>query len=261
MKIGLIQLNIVADDKQTNHKRAAQFVRRAAQQGCDVAVLPELFDTGFSKHIATIVATGEHTPVFLSNLAHTHHINLIAGYAEHVAGSAKVNNVAAVHNPEGRLIARYSKIHPFSFAKEERYFWPGHTIVIFKVAKVPSAVFICYDLRFPEVFRSIAKDVHLLFVIANWPVSRKDHWLTLLKARAIENQCFVVGVNRTGISQQGLHFPGASAVFDPFGKTICTGAEADELVVTEIDMDEVARVRAKYPFLQDMKPFTMTLEE
>ena len=259
MRIGLIQLNIGSEAKQANHESAAALVQQAAQLGCDVAVFPELFDTGFSQNITTIAATGDDTAVFLSNLAQTHHINLIAGYAESVSGSEKVNNVAIVYNQEGNLIVKYVKIHPFTFAREDRYFSPGDKIVTFKLADVPSGVFICYDLRFPEVFRSIAKMVHMIFVVANWPTSRKDHWLTLLKARAIENQCFVIGVNRTGISQQGLHFPGASAVFDPFGHEICRGSETETTVIVDIDVHEVTQIRREFPFLEDMRPFTLML--
>jgi predicted amidohydrolase len=101
----------------------------------------------------------------------------------------------------------------------------------------------------------------MVFVVANWPTSRKDHWLTLLKARAIENQCFVIGVNRTGISPQGLHFPGASTVFDPFGNEICRGSETEAAVIADIDVNEVIQIRKKFPFLEDMQPSTLMLGE
>jgi predicted amidohydrolase len=260
MKIALIQLNITAEAKQTNYERAESFIKKAAQEACDVAVLPELFSTGFPKNIVAIADEEEgETASVLSKLAKGYNMNLIAGFTEKAIGSEKAKNVAAVYNREGGLIAKYTKIHPFSFTKEDRYFTSGDRLVTFEVEGIPSGIFICYDLRFPEIFRSIAKDVHLIFIIANWPTARKEHWETLLKARAIENQCFVIGVNRTGTDHQGLHFPGASHIFDPFGEDICIGDETAELVMAKIDVAQVIKVRSDFPFLQDMRPFHMML--
>ncbi len=258
MKIALIQLNIATDAKPKNNERAERFIKKAAQEACDVAVLPELFNTGFSKNIVAIAdeEDGE-TASVLSKLAKEYHIHLIAGFTEKAIGSKKTRNIAAVYNREGELAAKYTKIHPFSFTREDRYFTSGNQLVTFDVEGVSSGIFICYDLRFPEIFRSIAKDVHLIWIVANWPASRKEHWETLLKARAIENQCFVIGVNRTGTDHQGLHFPGASHIFDPLGQKICSGNETEELLTGEIDPDAVIRIRAKFPFLQDMRPFQM----
>jgi len=260
MKIALIQLNIAFEAKQTNYERTESFIKKAAQETCDIAVLPEVFNTGFSKNIsATAEDENGETASILSNMAKIYHINLIAGFTEKAIGSEKAKNIAAVYNREGVLITKYTKIHPFSFTREDHYYISGDRLVTFDIEGVPSGIFICYDLRFPEIFRSIAKNVHAIFIIANWPTSRKEHWETLLKARAIENQCFVIGVNRTGTDHQAIHFPGASHIFDPFGKCICSGDETEELVIAEIDPNEVMRVRKKFPFLQDMRQFHVIL--
>jgi predicted amidohydrolase len=260
MKVALIQLNIAPGAAQINNDRAKSFIKKASQEGCDIAVLPELFNTEFFENIPVIPENDEREAALVSSeLAKVYHINLIAGFTEKAINSEKAKNVAAVYNREGRLVAKYTKIHPFSFTKEDRYFIPGNRLVTFDVEGVPSGIFICYDLRFPEVFRSIAKNVQAIFIIANWPTSRKEHWETLLKARAIENQCFVIGVNRTGTDHRGLHFPGASHIFDPLGKVICSGDETEELLIAEIEPDEVMRVRTKFPFLQDMRRFNMVL--
>jgi omega-amidase len=259
MKIALIQLNITVDAKQTNYKRAESFIKEAAQEACDVAVLPELFSTGYSKDISVMADKEGETASVLAKLAKEHNMNLIAGFTEKAIGSEKANNVAAVYNRQGELVTKYTKIHPFSFTKEDHYFTSGDRLVTFDLEGIPSGIFICYDLRFPEIFRSIAKNVYLIFIVANWPTSRKEHWETLLKARAIENQCFVIGVNRTGTDHQGLHFPGASHIFDPWGKAICSGNETEELLSADIDPDEVTRVRTTFPFLQDMRPFHIIL--
>lgn len=259
MRIGLIQLNITDEVKQRNHERAESFLEQAAQKHCDIAVLPELFDTGFIKNIKTLAASAPNTPAVLVSMARAHQINLIAGFAQAVPDSDKVHSILAAYDRSGALIAEYTKIHPFSYGKEDRYFIPGTQVITCEIDNTPSGLFICYDLRFPEIFRTIAKTVHLIFVIANWPTSRKDHWISLLKARAIENQCFVIGVNRTGANQQGLPFPGASHIFDPFGKTICSGNDSEELIIADIDLNEVTRIRKTYPFLQDMRPFKVRL--
>lgn len=260
LKIGLIQLNIVTNEKQTNLARAETFIRQAAGAGCDLVMLPELFDTGFSAQIVMSALAEPATATVLATLARTYHINLVAGYAEGMAGNEKIANIAAVYDRNGQVLATYTKIHPFSFAREDRYFLPGTRLVTCAIAGVSASVFICYDLRFPEVFRLIAGEVAIILIVANWPTSRQDHWCTLLKARAIENQCFVIGVNRTGVDQNGLHFPGASQIIDPFGQIICTGDETSELVMAEIDVAEVTRIRKTFPFLQDRRPLVVQFE-
>jgi omega-amidase len=260
MKLGLIQLNIVTNAKHTNIARAETFIRQASGEGCDLAILPELFDTGFSEQIVTSAAAEPVTSDVLAALARTYHINLVAGYAEGLPGRAKIANAAAGYDRGGQLLVHYTKIHPFSLAGEDRYFVPGERLATCAIDGVASGVLICYDLRFPEVFRMLASKVAIMMIVANWPTSRKDHWCTLLKARAIENQCFVIGVNRTGTDHNGLHFPGASQIFDPFGQQICAGDETQELVMAEIEVAEVARIRKKFPFLQDRRPLTVQLE-
>ncbi len=260
MKIALIQLNIAFEAKQTNYTRAENLIRQASQAACDIVVFPEVFPTGFSKNLAATAdeENGE-TAAFLAKMAKIYSINLIAGFVEKVSDSEKAKNLAAAYNRAGVCIAKYTKIHPFSFTQEDRYYQPGNRLVTFDLEGMTAGVFICYDLRFPEVFRSIAKDIQAIFVIANWPTSRQLHWETLLRARAIENQCFLIGVNRTGTDPQGLHFPGASRIFDPFGQEICAGNDTNELVVGDINLDEVRRIRTTFPFLQDMRPLQIVL--
>lgn len=145
------------------------------------------------------------------------------------------------------------KIHPFSFSGEDKYYIAGINPVIFNIDDSPCSVFICYDLRFPEIFKKVAKNVQAIFVIANWPASRKEHWETLLKARAIENQCFVIGVNRIGVDGNGITYHGASNIFDPSGNNILCGNDKDEFLTGEINLKDAAEVRSKFPFLKDMK--------
>lgn len=253
MKIALIQMDMVWESKKENYARAENFFRRAARESCDIIVFPEMFSTGFSMNISVIAEDerGETSQV-LSELAKKYGLNVIAGFAAKTQGRKKARNLAVVFDRSGSITAKYAKMHPFSFAKEDKYFSAGNTRVIFHIEEIPATVFICYDLRFPEIFRDIARGVQMIFVLANWPSTRKDHWETLLKARAIESQCFVIGVNRTGKDGNGIRYPGASHIFDPMGKDICSGGSREQFIACEIDPNEVLKVRSQFPFLNDM---------
>ena len=254
MKIALIQMDIAWESKKVNYARAENFFRRAARESCDIIVFPEMFNTGFSMNISAIAEdeTGETSQV-LSELAKKYGLNVIAGFAAKTQGRKKLRNLAVAFDRKGAVIATYAKMHPFSFAKEDKYFSSGNTRVIFHIGEVPASVFICYDLRFPEIFRDIARGVQAIFILANWPGSRRDHWETLLKARAIENQCFVIGVNRTGNDGNGIRYAGASHVFDPMGNDICSGGSKEQFIACEIDPETVTKVRSLLPFLEDMR--------
>lgn len=254
MKLALIQLDPVWESKGKNLGKAEIFVKKAYDSKCDIAVLPEMFSTGFSMNIAEIgEPEGGKTASFLSDLSKKYGINVVAGFAERNPRDSKGQNIAAVFDKEGKIAAKYVKIHPFSHAGEDIYYEAGKEITLFKIDGVPSSVFICYDLRFPEVFRTAAKDVKMMFVLANWPSSRKGHWETLLKARAIENQCFIIGANRTGKDGNGIEYPGLSMVFGPSGEEICRGGPNEEIIFCEIDHRAVDDARLKFDVLKDMK--------
>lgn len=253
MKIAMLQLNILWEDKKANIAKAKMFIKKAALEKCDLVVFPEMFNSGFSMKVSVIgEAEDGETALFLSRLAESYGINLIAGFVVKRTGGEKGRNTAVAYGRKGELLTRYTKIHPFSFAGEDLYYTSGTDTIIFNIDGVPCSIFICYDLRFPEVFREVAPDVRMIFVLANWPSERKEHWEALLKARAIENQCFIVGVNRTGKDGNGLSYPGASHVFGPLGADICFGGENDEFLICEVNPEEVSDVRLKFPFLNDM---------
>jgi len=253
MKIALVQLDIEWESKKANLEKARVFVEKSAREKCDIVVFPEMFNTGFSMNVPTIAEDEDgETASFLSETSKKYSINLIAGFSAKSLNGERGRNLAVAYNRQGELIARYAKLHPFSYAKEDQYYIAGSNTVVFNIDEMPSSVFICYDLRFPEVFRSIAKEVQAIFVIANWPAVRKDHWETLLKARAIENQCFVIGVNRTGKDGNGIYYSGDSRIFDPSGHKICSGSEMDEFIIGEINPYDVIEARSGFPFLKDM---------
>jgi predicted amidohydrolase len=253
MKIASIQLNIEWENKARNLTRAERFIDVAKKDGCDLIVFPEMFNTGFSMNVKDICDPPDSPTVqSLSKLAKTYCINVIAGYAER-AEEEKGKNVALVIDKKGEIKAKYVKNHPFSFENEHEYFVPGSEQVLFNIEGAKCSIFICYDLRFPELFRKVAKEVDIIFVIANWPETRQEHWESLLKARAIENQCFIVGVNRIGMDGNELVYGGGSHVYNPLGQDLSCGGKAQEYIVTDININEVREVREKFPFLQDMK--------
>ena len=253
MRIGLAQLNVLWEMKKENFSRAEKFIKKASHKKCDLIVFPEMFNTGFSMNIPSI-AEGKNgqTSKFLSMQAKKYDISIIAGYAVKGLEGKKGLNQGVAYNQHGKRVATYTKMHSFSFAKEDQYYSAGTKVETFDLEGLSSSIFICFDLRFPEVFRRVAKSVQAIFVIANWPSTRIEHWEALLKARAIENQCFVIGVNRTGKDGNGIHYSGRSKILGPLGNDICSAGQKEGLLIGEIVPHEVLEIRQKFPFLNSM---------
>jgi len=160
--------------------------------------------------------------------------------------------MALVVSPDGS-VARYAKIHPFSYGGEHLHYAPGDRVVTVEIDGVRVTPFVCYDLRFPEPFRAAAAETDLYVVVANWPELRREHWKTLLRARAIENQAYVAGVNRVG-DGDGLHYAGDSAAVSPLGETLAEGDEQERVLLADVEPEEVAKLRARFPALEDRRP-------
>jgi predicted amidohydrolase len=150
-------------------------------------------------------------------------------------------------------LALYAKIHLIGILGEDGSYDPGEQPVPFELSGIRAASFVCYDLRFPELFRAVVDECGLFLVIASWPSTRQAHWDILLRARAIESQSFVVGVNRVG-EGGGLLFTGGSAVVDPLGQVLAEGGDKETLVTADLDLAKVEEVRSTLPFLKDRKP-------
>lgn len=255
MKIALIQMDTAWHDHAENRMKAEAMLERAASECCTMAALPEMFAGGFSMDLdAATEATGGPTMRMLSTAAKRHGMQIIAGLALRDAGETMGRNAALMYAPSGELAATYVKMHPFSYAGEHARYAQGAGPVTFEIAgKSHASVFICYDLRFPEVFRQVARSVSMIFVIANWPASRAAHWDALLRARAIENQCYVAGVNRVGVDGTGIAYAGGSVVYGPLGDEVIRADDAESVIVADIDLSEVDRVRREFPFLGDMR--------
>lgn len=251
MKVALLQLDIVWEDVEASHARAAHLLEQAARQGARLAVLPEMFSTGFSMHPERVAqAPGGPSETFLREKAGSLGLWIIGSIPEFRDGRAR--NVALVVSPSGE-VTRYAKIHPFSFAGEDRQYEGGDGIVTVPIEGVRVTPFICYDLRFPEPFRLAADRTDLYTVVSNWPERRQAHLRVLLQARAIENLAFVVGVNRAG-EGDGVRYVGQSVAFSPWGEVLAEAGQEEGVFFCEVDPDAVADAREKFPALKDRRP-------
>jgi len=252
MKVAALQFDIVWEDRTANYRKVRRFAEKAADAGADVLILSEMFATGFSMNpTVTIEVPGGETAAFVQSLAREFNLNIVAGLVlrgNHGLG----RNSALTIDREGNDIALYTKTHLIGILGEGMHHEPGDGPKPFTLGSMRCASFICYDLRFPELFRIIADKCTLVFVIASWPDARKSHWNILLQARAVENQFYVVGVNRIGRGG-GLTFSGGTVIYDPLGNIIADGGDREGLIIGDVNSAKVAEVRNAMPFLKDRR--------
>lgn len=250
MKIALVQYKPIWEDKISNQNKIEKLLK--VQEKFDLIILPELSLTGFTMNTEKLSEklNGE-TFQFYSALCKKHKCDLIGGVIED--DSRKYFNTLLHIDSNGKIISKYRKIHPFSYSDEHKFYDKGNSPVVTKIVEFKIGLSICYDLRFPELFRFYGKErVDIIVNIANWPDTRIEHWRTLLKARAIENQCYVAAVNRVGDDPK-LHYNGFSSVFDPMGQELITNENEERILIADIDKQKVEDVRKKFPFLKDIR--------
>jgi predicted amidohydrolase len=251
VKIALLQTDIAWEDVPENHRRAATMLAEAASGGARLAILPEMFNTGFSMDSRRIAQpAGGPSESFLLAQAKALNLWILASIPE--SGEPAPRNMALLVSPQG-AVTRYAKIHPFSYAGEHEHYAAGDRVVTADVEGVRVTPFVCYDLRFPEPFRLAAADTDLFAVVANWPDERREHWRTLLRARAIENQAYVAGVNRVGDGGR-LHYAGDSAGISPLGETLAEGDARAQVLFFDAEPESVRKLRARFPALDDRRP-------
>ena len=252
MHVVACQLDIAWEDKRANFARVRHMLAADPVPPGSLVVLPEMFATGFSMNVARVAepVRGE-THDFLASLAAEWKSYVIGGIATQSAGEL-ARNEAVAFDPAGNELARYCKQQPFTLGGERDHYAAGDRHVLFRCGEWLVSPFICYDLRFPELFRPAAGEgAQLLAVIANWPQARAAHWPALLHARAIENQAYVVGVNRTG-NDPRLVYRGESLIVDPHGTTLAWAGNAEELLTANLDLKDLVDYRRKFPALSDM---------
>jgi predicted amidohydrolase len=251
MIVAGLQFDIAWEEPEENFRRGAKLARQAAAAGARLVALPEMFATGFSLRSPAVADHAVATREVLSDLARELGVWVLGGYAE--PGDPRPANACTLFEPGGNEVLHYRKIHPFSLAGEQRVFMGGdriHTAVVEEIRVTP---LICYDLRFPELFRSAAARTDLYVVLANWPERRSHAWRTLLSARAIDGQAWVLGVNRVG-DAEGVHHRGDTALVDPMGEVVETLSEESGVVAGDVDPDRVRKIRERFGFLDDGRP-------
>ncbi len=254
LNIVALQFDIIWEDKEANFQKIRDMISRLDSKP-DLIVLPETFATGFTMKSETFAESQmELTEKFLIEISKKTGAVIGGSWMEKNPDGTPFNTFS-IARPSGIITNRYHKIHPFSFAEEDKFFTAGEYTETLELNGFKISLLICYDLRFPEVFRKTAGTTDLYLVIANWPQARIEHWTTLLKARAIENQAYVLGVNRVGYAgrKQQLYHTGSSVLFDPYGSGEFAKGEKEDILKVRISSKEVKDLREKFPFLKDRK--------
>lgn len=255
MIVSIAQINCSLNNRLENAKKMASFIEKSKKKNADVIVFPEMSDLGYDLENLADSATKNSQEQFLKilkNAAQKNKINVVAGIVE--SKNEEFHNLAIVIDSKGELKHRYQKIHLYTPAGEG-IFTPGDKMVKFRINDFTAGLLICYDIRFPEMCRSLALEgVNLLIIPTAWPFPRLDHWKLLTRARAIENQCFVVAANRVG-KDDSTFFCGNSRIIDPHGTILSSCSEdQEELIFARLDIKKLSFVRNRQKVFEHRKP-------
>lgn len=257
MRVCAVQMDVVKGDRQANYAAVRRLVGEAARavRPPDVVVLPELWSTGYALDRAGELASalGVEDAAFLGELAREHHVAFAGGSVLSLR-DGRVFNRAQIIDREGRYTAGYDKIHLFRLMDEDKFLAQGTEALWFDLEDMRCAAVICYDIRFCELTRKLAVGgAEVLFVSAEWPLPRREHWMTLLRARAIENQMYVVACNRCGVTG-GEVFAGASMIVAPDGTVLAQAENEEDIIAADLDPALVRRTRDAIPVFRDRVP-------
>jgi len=253
MKISLIQMKIQEKNKTANVEHGLDLLQKAAV-GQDVVLMPEIWTTGYSLGRLEKEAEELEGPVVkkMQEIARISSCAVVAGSVPLLI-NGKVHNTTVVINKKGEIIYLYSKMHLFGMFREERFFAAGDSFETFMLDGVSCGASICYDLRFPELYRRLAlKGAKVIFVPAEWPEARGDVWRLLLQARAVENQTYICGINCVGTFKDDI-FYGHSMIVSPDGKIIAEGGSGEQILQGELDFDLINKLRQKLNALDDVR--------
>jgi predicted amidohydrolase len=260
MRVAAIQHDIVWENPAATRARLEPWLAAAAGAGAGLVVLPEMFACGFSMAADRIAEPWDGPTVqWMCERAAAHGLWVAGSVPERPreppGGGAEPDqrpaNTLVVAAADG-TVHRYRKLFPFTPAGEGEVYARGERTVVVEVGGLRLGLFVCYDLRFADVFWRLAPEVHGYLVVANWPEPRREHWQVLLRARAIENQAYVVGVNRVG-SGGSLRYVGDSRIVGPRGELLQAAAEQETMLLADLRVEEVAAARSALPFLADRR--------
>ncbi len=262
LRVSLAQFDVQKGNPRANWTRVQQLVAEANNQGAHIVVLPELWDIGYAldkaKDLSSSLSGGLFSQVMA--LAKQHNIFILGSMIE--KRGLGVCNTAAIVSPNRGVVGAYRKLHVFPLMDEDKWITPGEAALTFDLPWGKSAVAICYDLRFPELFRRYAVEGAIItFMPAQWPHPRLEHFRTLVRARAIENQMYVVAVNRVGgddydhnTESYATQFAGHSMVIDPWGETVIELGEGEGVYTIDVDLTAVEQIRHQMPVLTNRRP-------
>jgi len=255
MRIALISLEQRWLNKDENFKLCADFVYKAAGCGCSLVAFPEMTLTSYSLDITTVAEPVDDSPTLhrFGQLAHDAGVNVIFGACLVDRTSGHPRNSLCLARCDGEVVSVYDKMHPFSFAGEDKVLEMGDKPAVIDVAGLTLGCSVCYDLRFPEIYSVLASRCDAIINIANWPASRVAHWRSLLAARAIENQLFVFGVNRIGTDGNGLYYEKSSMAVTPSGSILVAVLSEPEMDIYEVDSEQTAIYRREFPTIRDKR--------
>jgi predicted amidohydrolase len=256
VRIAAVQHDIEWNDREANFARLAPTIAAAAGAGARLVLLTETFSTGFAVDVPDLgEPEGGPSSQFLAAQAAEHGI-WVGGTCPEIPPGAPADdrrpyNSFVLTGPDGTT-HRYRKIHPFTYGGEEKHFKAGEELITVEIEGLRVSPLVCYDLRFADEFWQLAEATDVYLVPANWPERRRLHWTALLQARAIENQAYVVGVNRVG-EGGGLRYSGDSRIVDPSGELLATGAQTETILLADISADHVTEIRDHFRFLPDRR--------
>ena len=255
-RITLVQMASELGNPEKNYTIAGHLLEKAIAENPDIIVFPETLNVGFfpkNNLLAIADDNGQQTKAVFGQFAHKHHVNIVAGSVANKK-NGKVYNTAFVFDRQGNCVCEYDKIHGFSPAGEHDFFAAGTNVVNFILDEIACSLVICYDIRFPEIIRTAAlQGVDVLFVPAQWPLARKQHWVTLTTARAIENQMYVCAVNGCGWAGE-TRYGGNSVLISPWGEEIIHLGAEETIGTGEIDLSVIRDIRNSINVFRARKP-------
>ena len=255
MKTTCIQMDMLFAQPEENFAKAKRLIREAMASGPDVVVLPETWSTGFfpKERLSELAERGcARVKRELGGLAAEFGVNLVAGSVANVRGG-KVYNTACVFDRAGNCVAEYDKTHLFTPMGEHAYFTPGDHLCCFRLDGHDCGLVICYDIRFPELTRTLAvQGMDMLFVVSQWPAARIGHLRALTVARAIENQAFVICCNSCGDAGE-THYGGASAIIDPWGELLAAGGQDEQILAADCELEMLDGIRSSINVFRDRR--------
>lgn len=254
MKVALVSLNQSWENKADNKQKVGETLALIAEHctNTDLVVYPEMTLTGFTMESQKVKEDelSSETITFFKEQAQKYKVSIAFGVV--LSKGEKATNNLVVVSEQG-VLATYAKIHPFSYAGEDNYYQAGDELKKLIIGGATIGLTICYDLRFPELYQAYSKDCSVILNIANWPERRVSHWRALNKARAIENQVFMIAVNRIGTDGKELQYVFSSHIVSPYGEELKGTSLSEEVVVYDLNLEEVAQYRAEFPVKNDRK--------